>query len=317
MNESPEQDDIMIRRLLTESGVEESPELLEGLRRLRFYSAASAPIPTGELGQLLAERPEPAPKRPHRRNRGLILSFTLAAAMAAGATGVAANTGTGLRLTASSPITADRETVSGQEITAQDAEAETPAPSQVIPEDTDNADLPAPVAADASSPGDPSGVSGPGSGADGGVSAPPAAAAPVHPAPGLPEVVDPECEDDDVTGCDSGTPDRDSGADTGVRPDGRNGPERSGPGRNGGVRPDGGRSNDRENNAPEAPRETGGPGPREGGGQDRGPGENGRSRVVGPGGAGGKQAENKQSGDKHPGNPGQGSPGRPGGAGKP
>lgn len=277
MNKSPDQDDIMIRRLLTESGVEESPELLEGLRQLRFYSGASAPVPTGELGQLLSEGPEPAPKRPQRRHRGLILSFTLAAAMAAGATGVAANTGTGLRLTASSAITADHETVSGQENTAQDTEAEIPAPAEVIPEDTNNVDLAAPVAADASSPGDPGGVSGPESGEDGGVSVPPAGAAPVHPGPGLPEAVDPEamdpeCEDDDVTGADSGTPDRGPGADTGVRPDGRNGS----------VRPDGG-----------------------------------RSRVGEPGGAGGKQAENKQSADKHAGNPGRGSAERPGGAGKP
>ncbi|WP_461169849.1 hypothetical protein [Arthrobacter sp. Z1-15] len=91
MNELPEPDnDLGIRHLLAESGTGESPELLEGLRRLRSFRSAPAPKPTGELAALLAETPAPPPQRPPR-HRGLILSFALAGAMAAGTTGVAAN----------------------------------------------------------------------------------------------------------------------------------------------------------------------------------------------------------------------------------
>lgn len=91
MNESPEtNEDVNIRRLLAESEIEESPELLDGLRRLRFFRAAPAPEPTGELAALLTE-PAVPPRQRQQRHRGLILSFALAGAMAAGTTGVAAS----------------------------------------------------------------------------------------------------------------------------------------------------------------------------------------------------------------------------------
>jgi hypothetical protein len=91
MNKSPETDDDgSIRRLLIESGTAESPELLEGLRQLRSFRALPAPAPTGKLAAMLAEPPA-QPRRRSQRHRGLILSFALAGAMAAGTTGVAAN----------------------------------------------------------------------------------------------------------------------------------------------------------------------------------------------------------------------------------
>ena len=91
MNKSPETDDDgSIRRLLIESGTAESPELLEGLRLLRSFRALPAPAPTGKLAAMLAEPPA-QPRRRSQRHRGLILSFALAGAMAAGTTGVAAN----------------------------------------------------------------------------------------------------------------------------------------------------------------------------------------------------------------------------------
>lgn len=91
MNESPEtDDDRSIRGLLAESGTRESPELLEGLRVLRSFRALPPPEPTGELAALLA-KPAAQPRQRSQRHRGLILSFALAGAMAAGTTGVAAN----------------------------------------------------------------------------------------------------------------------------------------------------------------------------------------------------------------------------------
>ncbi|MCC3266301.1 hypothetical protein MUG94_00880 [Arthrobacter gengyunqii] len=217
MNELPEHDDVMIRRLLKESGVDESPELLEGLRRLRSFTATPAPVPVGELAELLSETAQDLSKRPPHRHRGLILSFTLAAAMAAGATGVAASTATGLRLTSESPAPAEvREAAPVQEDNGTDAESdmipgsETPAapevasPETVSPEETaaasepqteadtapDNADanLPAP-------PAPPADLSGPAA-PDGSVPAPSAGAAPDPvPQPVHPEEAD--CEHGD------------------------------------------------------------------------------------------------------------------------
>ncbi|MDN3481299.1 hypothetical protein QMA10_05095 [Arthrobacter sp. APC 3897] len=106
MNELPERDDAVIRRLLEESGVDETPELLDGLRKLRSFTGTAAPVPTGELAELLSE-PAPDRSKQPRRHRGLILSFTLAAAMAAGASGVAASTITDLRLTSESVTPAE------------------------------------------------------------------------------------------------------------------------------------------------------------------------------------------------------------------
>ena len=84
-----ELDDLAVRRLLSQSEVEESPELLEGLRRLRSFRAAPAPEPSGRLAALLQGSVTPLPKS--SRRRGIALSFALAGAMAAGASGVAAS----------------------------------------------------------------------------------------------------------------------------------------------------------------------------------------------------------------------------------
>lgn len=129
MNELPERDDAMIRRLLKESGVDESPELLDGLRKLRSFSGAAAPAPTGELAELLSESARDRSKPP-RRHRGLILSFTLAAAMAAGASGVAASTITDLRLASESVTHAEMRDASPVE---EDSGQETDADSESGP----------------------------------------------------------------------------------------------------------------------------------------------------------------------------------------
>ncbi|MBP3035845.1 hypothetical protein J2M53_06190 [Arthrobacter sp. zg-ZUI100] len=84
-----EADDLAVRRLLSQSEVEESPELLEGLRRLRSFRAAPAPEPSGRLAALLQGSVTPAPKS--SRGRGIVLSFAVAGAMAAGVSGVAAS----------------------------------------------------------------------------------------------------------------------------------------------------------------------------------------------------------------------------------
>lgn len=99
MNESPETGgDPKVHRLLAESNIEESPELLEGLRLLRSFCALPAPEPTGELATLL--KTANPPRQWTQTHRGLILSFALAGAMAAGTTGVAASNA--LRLTCES-----------------------------------------------------------------------------------------------------------------------------------------------------------------------------------------------------------------------
>lgn len=111
MDKLPETpDDPNIRRLLAESAVEESPELLEGLRRLRSFRGSSAPEPTGELAALLQEPVLP----PARRSRGrvIVLGFALAGAMAAGASGVAANDD--LRLTCDSLLSGETEQVQSE-----------------------------------------------------------------------------------------------------------------------------------------------------------------------------------------------------------
>ncbi|MDK1326059.1 hypothetical protein [Arthrobacter sp. zg-Y1143] len=88
MSEHPDdQDARYIRGLLTEAGVEESPELLAGLLSLRAQAHTAAPEPSGKLAALLDGAPVPL-KSKHRR--GIILSTALIGAMAAGATGVAA-----------------------------------------------------------------------------------------------------------------------------------------------------------------------------------------------------------------------------------
>ncbi|MCC9205524.1 hypothetical protein [Arthrobacter sp. zg-Y769] len=84
-----EQDRLYVRGLLAESGVEETPELVEELLALRSESRAPAPEPVGELAALLAGTP--VPLRPRARGgRGIILGAALIGAMAVGAGGVAA-----------------------------------------------------------------------------------------------------------------------------------------------------------------------------------------------------------------------------------
>lgn len=91
MNEHPDaQDRLHVRGLLAETGVEESPELMEALLALRGQARAEAPEPTGKLAALLDGTPVPLASKP-KRGRGIVLSAALLAAMAAGATGVAAN----------------------------------------------------------------------------------------------------------------------------------------------------------------------------------------------------------------------------------
>ena len=67
MNESPDQDDAVIRRLLKESEIDETPELLEGLRQLRSFTGSPAVVPTGELAVLLAETVRPRPRSSRHR----------------------------------------------------------------------------------------------------------------------------------------------------------------------------------------------------------------------------------------------------------
>ena len=91
MNEHPDaQDKLHVRGLLAETGVEESPELMEALLALRGQARAEAPEPSGKLAALLDGTPVPLASK-SKRGRGIILSAALLGAMAAGATGVAAN----------------------------------------------------------------------------------------------------------------------------------------------------------------------------------------------------------------------------------
>lgn len=146
MNELPERDDAMIRRLLKESGIDESPELLDGLRKLRSFTGAAAPAPTGELAELLSESARDRSKQP-RRHRGLILSFTLAAAMAAGASGVAASTITGLRLTTESVTPAEvRDASPVEEDSGQETDADSD-PGPAAPASPSTAEAVSPEAA--------------------------------------------------------------------------------------------------------------------------------------------------------------------------
>lgn len=294
MNRLPEHDDIKIRRLLDESGVDESPELLAGLQRLRSYTGDPAPVPTGELADMLSEAAKPVHKRPQHRNRGLILSFTLAAAMAAGATGVAANTGTGLRLTGESPASAEiLEHVSVPETTAggDTDPGALASPDDILPADTDDTD-PAALPAESSAPGaasvpaDPLEAAEPEAGQDGGSPVPPAGRAgvssnpgrsnPDRANPGPSPAEEPEREDDDGAPGDSGKPGRSPAADGGSGPGDRhgsdrhgsdrggssgngpkkNGPDQNGPGRSG-AHPEGSRGPEQGGNSP---RKTSGPG---------------------------------------------------------
>lgn len=85
-----EQDRLYVRGLLAESGVGETPELVEELLALRSESRAPAAEPVGELAALLAGTPVPLRPRA-QRGRGIILGAALIGAMAVGAGGVAAN----------------------------------------------------------------------------------------------------------------------------------------------------------------------------------------------------------------------------------
>ena len=85
-----------LRRLLAESGVDPSPELLEALHRLQDAGTGQAPEPQGELAELLDRRTRlrsvdgPKGSRQGSPRRGFLLTAALIGAMAAGTSGVAA-----------------------------------------------------------------------------------------------------------------------------------------------------------------------------------------------------------------------------------
>ena len=80
-----------IRRLLAESGVEETSALSGALADLRAQVPASAPEPSPGLEALFTAGVTPLRKR--SRGRGYLLGGAIIAAMAAGTTGVAATNG--------------------------------------------------------------------------------------------------------------------------------------------------------------------------------------------------------------------------------
>ena len=120
-----------IRRLLAESGIEETPELSDALTHLRAEARRPAPVPSPELAAFLT--PGVTPLRKSRR-RGYLLGGAIIAAMAAGTTGVAASNG-GLWVTA--------EDVHDAPAPAQFEQVPAPAPAPVPePAETDPAALP-------------------------------------------------------------------------------------------------------------------------------------------------------------------------------
>ncbi|MCC3296121.1 hypothetical protein LJ756_15985 [Arthrobacter sp. zg-Y411] len=132
-------DELYVRGLLAEAGIEESPELVAALLALRRESHGKAPETTGELGGLLAGTPVPLARK-SKRTRGIILSAALVGAMAAGATGVAANPDFLIRADPLPSVTFTPQDVPTVEKTAQEPEAESAAEVQVpaapLPEQT-------------------------------------------------------------------------------------------------------------------------------------------------------------------------------------
>ncbi|MER2133785.1 MAG: hypothetical protein ABS910_03810 [Arthrobacter sp.] len=116
-----------IRRLLAESGVEETPEISGTLVDLRAEARTPPPAPNAELEALFTAGVTPL-RKPSRR-RGYLLGGAIIAAMAAGTTGVAAANG-------------------GLWITAEDAQAPAPVKFEQVPAptpapaDTDPATVP-------------------------------------------------------------------------------------------------------------------------------------------------------------------------------
>lgn len=91
MNGPGTNDDLAdVRRLLAECGIEESPELLSTLLRLREIGRGTPPDPSPELAEQFGAQVLPLNPRPPRR-RGFLLSAALIGAMAAGTSGVAAS----------------------------------------------------------------------------------------------------------------------------------------------------------------------------------------------------------------------------------
>ncbi|MCC3274219.1 hypothetical protein MUK71_00930 [Arthrobacter zhangbolii] len=132
-------DKLYVRGLLAEAGIEESPELVAALLALRSESHGKAPETTGELGGLLAGTPVPLARK-SKRTRGIILSAALVGAMAAGATGVAANPDFLIRADPLPSVTFTPQDVPTVEKAAQEPEAESAAEAQVpaapLPEPT-------------------------------------------------------------------------------------------------------------------------------------------------------------------------------------
>lgn len=113
-----------IRRLLAESGVEETGELSGALADLRAESRTSAPDPGPELEAFFTAGVTPL-SRPSRR-RGFLLGGAIVAAMAAGTTGVAAANG-GLWIKAEDTHEAPAS------VNFEQVPAPTPAPAETSP----------------------------------------------------------------------------------------------------------------------------------------------------------------------------------------
>lgn len=147
-----------IRRLLAESGIEETPELSDALTHLRAEARRPAPVPSPELAAFFT--PGVTPLRKSRR-RGYLLGGAIIAAMAAGTTGVAASNG-GLWVTAEdahdAPAPAQFEQVPAPAPVPVPEPAETdpaalppvlpPEPAEQVPEPAAPADTPAPAEPD-------------------------------------------------------------------------------------------------------------------------------------------------------------------------
>jgi len=150
-----------IRRLLAESGVEETPEISDALTGLRSEARRPAPEPSPELEAFFT--PGVTPIRRISRRRGYMLGGAIIAAMAAGTTGVAATSGE-LWVTAEdapdapvpvnfeqvpaptpAPAEADPAAVppalpAAPEAAAPDPAAETPLPDEPVPAGTEESD---------------------------------------------------------------------------------------------------------------------------------------------------------------------------------
>lgn len=265
------QDELYVRGLLTEAGVEESPELVAALLALRSQAHTAAPEPAGKLGGLLAGTPVPLVRK-SKRTRGIILSAALVGAMAAGAGGVAANPDFLIRADPRPSVTftpEDVPTVEKAPLESEtDAAAEVPAPA-ALPEPSEAGEPSAqPVPADEPA----ADREAPDAGAPESVPAPAVVPKPVPaPAPGRP-----------------GTPGTGSGTGTGSGSGAG-----SGPGKGVGPGPQTGHIPGHNRRADGGLRDTMGPGV-----------TNTKNRAVVP-----EKSRMQDHGRSGPGHPGQGGPG--------